>query len=113
MCPPISISLCLLAFGWVERVEIFYLSFLVFSLLPTPDRANAAQQRSSTVANERKTPVWWRLDAKTKPVTPPPIVCPMSIVVSRNPIEVPTSSFGARSHISGEVEAVTVANPKP
>jgi hypothetical protein len=71
------------------------------------------QENSTTRASEGKTPAYCRLVASMKPLAIGPIVCPTSIVDARNPIDVPTTSLGTSSLIKGEVEAVTVAKPKP
>ena len=50
------------------------------------------------------------------PITPlnmGPSVCPTSIIVLKKPIEAPTKPDGTSSHISGEVDEVTNAKPKP
>ena len=62
---------------------------------------------------ERKTPTYCRLVASIKPLIMGPSVCPTSIMVSRNPMDVPTSSLGVNSLIKAGVEDVTVAKPNP
>ena len=42
-----------------------------------------------------------------------PRVCPMSMVVDRNPIEAPTKVAGTKSQTKGEVDESTVANEAP
>ena len=48
-----------------------------------------------------------------KPLIMGPKVCPTSIIVSRNPMDVPINPFGTSSLIKAGVEAVTVAKPNP
>jgi len=62
---------------------------------------------------ERKTPVYCRFVASIKPLTMGPIVCPTSIIVSRKPMDVLTSSLGVSSLIKAGVEAAAVAKPNP
>ena len=45
-----------------------------------------------------------RLVEKITPLTIGPSVCPISIVVDRNPIEAPTSEAGTKSQTKGEIE---------
>ena len=62
---------------------------------------------------KRNIPAYRRLVAKITPLTMGPSVCPMSIVVERNPIEAPTKVAGTKSQTQGEVEERTVANETP
>ena len=62
---------------------------------------------------KRNIPEYRRLVAKITPLTMGPSVCPISIVVERNPIEAPTSVGGTKSQTQGEVEERTVANETP
>ena len=58
-------------------------------------------------------PMYRRLDAKITPLTMGPSVCPMSIVVERNPIEAPTKVAGTKSQTKGEVDESTAAKETP
>jgi hypothetical protein len=62
---------------------------------------------------EAKSPAYSKAKARTNLLTIGPTVCPISIVVARNPIEEPTKPEGASSHIRGEVDEITIAKPKP
>jgi len=62
---------------------------------------------------EVKSPVYPNAVASIIPLTIGPSVCPISIVVARNPREEPISPAGANSLVSGEVEEITIAKPKP
>ena len=68
---------------------------------------------ASRKLRKRNIPAYRRLVAKITPLTIGPSVCPMSIVVDRNPIEAPTSEAGTKSQTQGEVEESTVANETP
>lgn len=65
------------------------------------------------MVDERNSPTYPRLVPKINPPTIGPIVCPISIIVSRKPVEVPTNWLGTSSVIRGHVDAVTVAKPNP
>jgi len=77
------------------------------------------ENRKTTIAitsrklRKRNIPAYRRLVAKITPLTIGPSVCPMSIVVDRNPIDAPTSEAGTKSQTQGEVEERTVANETP
>lgn len=87
---------------------------LIFKLvLATPNKAKIMQENSSTKASEGKTPIYCRFVASMNPLIMGPSVCPTSIIIERNPMDVPTNSFGASSVIKAGVEAVTVAKPNP
>ena len=58
-------------------------------------------------------PKYPKLVPRMNPPTIGPIVCPMSITVSKKPVEVPMNSDGASSVIRAGVDAVAVANPNP
>ena len=64
-------------------------------------------------SRRRKRPENPRLVPKMNPPIIDRSVCPTSIIVSRNPVEVPTSLFGASSVIKAGVAAVAVAKPNP
>jgi len=68
---------------------------------------------ASRKLRKRNIPAYRRLVAKITLLTIGPSVCPMSIVVDRNPIDAPTSEAGTKSQTQGEVEERTVANETP
>ena len=68
---------------------------------------------SPTAEGSANNPVYWKAEARTNPLTIGPSVCPTSIMVLRKPIDEPTNPAGASSLMSGEVEEITMAKPKP
>ena len=81
--------------------------------LPVFDNAKIKLATNSRRLKEAKSPVYSKDEARTNPLTIGPTVCPMSIVVTRNPIDEPTRPEGTNSLISGEVDEITIAKPKP
>ena len=65
------------------------------------------------MVDEMKRPKYPKRVPRMKPPAIGPIVCPMSITVSRKPVDVPMNSDGANSVISAQVGAVAVAKPNP
>ena len=63
--------------------------------------------------NEENIPKYCRLVPSINPLTIGPRVCPTSIIVLRKPMDVPTRCLGASSLISGDVDEITIAKPRP
>jgi hypothetical protein len=80
--------------------------------LPVFDNAKIMLVANSGRLKEAKSPVYLKAEARINPLTIGPMVCPMSIVVAKNPIDEPTKPEGASSLIMGEVDEITIASPK-
>jgi hypothetical protein len=89
----------------------------IYFVLAVLDDAKTTVARSNTRPSEGKTMVYCNpcciLIPSMKPLIVGPRVCPTSIIVSMNPMDVPMSSFGTRSLMSGCTELMTVARPSP
>ena len=70
-------------------------------------------ESASNIVSEEKSPLYCKIDARMTPLIIGPTVCPISIIVLKNPIDVPTRLIGVKSHIKGAVEEITIAKPKP
>jgi hypothetical protein len=64
-------------------------------VLVTPDREKSRQAKSRTMVGDRNSPTYPRFVPKINPLIMGPTVCPISIIVSRKPVEAPTNRLGA------------------
>ena len=78
-----------------------------------PEAKKTAAEPANSTVSDKKSPLYCRTDARITPLTMGPRTCPISIIVLKKPIDVPTKLFGVNSIIKGAVEEITIAKPKP
>ena len=84
-----------------------------FVVLAMPEMKKTPAETTSSTVNDVNSPLYCKTVARITPLIMGPIACPISIMVLKKPIDVPTRLLGVNSHIRGAVEEITMAKPKP
>ena len=83
------------------------------SVFATPEMKKTAAETPKSIVNDENSPLYAKTVDKIIPLAMGPTACPISIIVLKKPIDVPTRLLGVKSHIKGAVEEITIAKPKP
>ena len=78
-----------------------------------PEKKKMPAEASSSTVKEVNSPLYCKTVARITPLIMGPIACPISIIVLKKPIDVPTGVSAVASHIIGAVEEIAMAKPKP